>query len=534
MPVTKSKSTTTSSARKLLSSTDALQRVSRTTKAKATGECSEISVPRPASLATYEAPQKWVMAPYMAAVRKWLGTHKFGGVLLDPGMGKTAISLAVFCDAQKAWDKELKAKGLNPEQRRAKRLRAVVIAPRRVVHRVWPSETSKWEEFTHLQVAVVHGSIKIRERASREDADIYAMTHEGAQWFFDGGHHARLDTRVLIVDELSKFKRGTTQRHKKIRPHLPFFSRRICLTGSFTPKSLLDAWGECYIIDEGKALGRWYSKFRSEFFNPSGYLGYIWLPKPDTERIMLARLKDTCISLEAKDYIDLPELVVDDIVFDLPPDVRVAYSEMEKEFLTFVDDDRITAPNAAVAQMKLRQICSGGLYTAPGEAALVHDGKLEILEDLLDELQGKPLFTIFEFKFEAQAIQQKFGTKSNPVPIIDGSTSDKRADEYLDQWNRNELPLLCVQAQAMSHGVNAQEGNAAHILALSLPWDFEIFDQIIRRIWRSGNKSSHVFLHRALARNTVEQDVAKVLVKKEKSQRDFVSALKLRAKNLRV
>lgn len=470
----------------------------------------------------------------MTAVRKWLNAHVFGGVLLDPGMGKTAISLAVFCDAQKALDKELKAKGLSPEQRHAKRLRAVVIAPRRVVHRVWPAECAKWLEFSHLQVAVCHGSVKIRERAVREDADLYAMTHEGAQWFLDGRHHARLDTRVLIVDELSKFKRGTTQRHKKIRPYLVFFTRRICLTGSFTPKSLLDAWGECFIIDQGKALGKWFSHFRSEFFIPSGYLGYNWLPKPDTERIMLARLKDTCISLEAKDFITLPELVVDDILFDLPPDVRVAYGEMEKELLTFVDDDRVTAPNAAVAQMKCRQITSGGLYTAPGEATLVHDEKLDILEDLLDELQGKPLFVIFEFKFEAQAIQQRFGTKTAPVPIIDGSTSDKRADEYLDQWNRNELPLLCVQAQAMSHGVNAQEGSAAHILALTLPWDFEIFDQIIRRIWRSGNKSSHVFLHCALARDTVEQDVAKMLMKKEKNQRDFVSALKLRAKNLRV
>ena len=86
----------------------------------------------------------------MRAVRKWLGAHPFGGVLLDPGMGKTAIALAAFCDAQKTQDKLLRAQGLSPEQRRAKRLRAVVIAPRRVCHMVWPIETTKWVEFSRI------------------------------------------------------------------------------------------------------------------------------------------------------------------------------------------------------------------------------------------------------------------------------------------------------------------------------------------------------------------------------------------------
>lgn len=447
-------------------------------------------------------------------------------------MRKTSITLAAFCVLQNAHDEELKARGLGEAQRRAKRLRAVVVAPRRVVHRVWPFEVRKWLEFYHLKVAVCHGTPKIRARAAAEDADLYCMTHDGFQWFANEGLIDKCGTQVLIIDELSKYKRGTTARHKGARKHLSKFTVRWGLTGSFTPRSLLDTWAQVFMIDMGRALGQWYTHFRNEFFLPTGYGGYTWQAKPGAQATILGRLQNTCISLEAKDYITLPELVVDDIEFDLPPPVRTTYDEMEKELLTFVVDDRITAPNAAVAQMKCRQICSGALYTGLDKATLVHEEKLDILEDLMDELQGAPLMVVYEFRFEAEAVQKRFGTKTRKVPVLGGDTTDKQADKIIDAWNRGEEPLLLVHPQAAGHGLNLQDSGCCHILAITCPWDYENWDQVIRRVWRSGNKAPRLFLHRALARDTVEQEVAKVLLRKERDQRNFVSALKLRTKVL--
>lgn len=445
-------------------------------------------------------------------------------------MRKTSVVLAAFCDAQKVRDRGLKAAGKSAEYRHANRLRALVIAPRRVVHRVWPLEARKWAEFNHLHVAITHGSPRIRERAVKEDADLYVVTHDGAQWFCDGGWIDKCGVEVLIIDELSKYKRSSTARHKHFRKYLPKFSIRWGMTGSFMPKSLLDTFGQVYMLDEGRALGKWFTHFRSEFFSPGGYGGYIWTPKPDSARVVLARLKETCISLEAADYVKLPQLTIDDRTFDLPPDVRVQYLEMQKELLTFVEDERISAPNAAVAMMKCRQIASGGLYMGPDDAVLVHEEKLDILEELLDELQGAPIFVIYEFRFEAEAVQHRFGSKTRRIPVLGGGTSDKAADAMLDAWNRNEEPLMLVHPQSGGHGINAQEGNCSHILALTCPYDFEAWDQVIRRVYRSGNKSERIFLHRALAHDTIEQDVAKVLLQKENRQRDFVSALKMRAR----
>lgn len=469
----------------------------------------------------------------MLQVAKWMVSHPHGAVLLDPGMRKTSITLAAFCALQKAWDAKLKAQGFNREQRRAMRLRGTVIAPRRVVHRVWPKEVEKWEDFAHLKVAICHGSPKIRERACKDDFDLIVMTHEGFKWYADAGWLTKHGCKVLVVDELSKFKRGSTARHKHIRKHLPAFDVRWGLTGSFTPKSLLDTWGQIYVVDLGRALGKWFSHFRTDLFSPTGYGGYTWMAKPDTERILLARLKETAISLNADDYITLPKLMYDDRVFDLPPDVRAQYEDMERELLALVEDERVSAANSAVAQAKCRQICSGGLYMGTDDAVLLHEEKLDILEELLDELQGAPLFAIYEWRWEAEAVQHRFGSKTRRIPVLGGGTSDKAADAMIDAWNAGDEPLIMVHPQSGGHGLNMQGSNCAHVLGLTLPWDGEAYDQVLRRVLRSGNTSKRMWLHRALAANSVEFDVVKSLETRLTKQFNFVSALRLRARGLR-
>ncbi len=502
----KSKSTTTSTKRSLKSSG------TTTTSTKRAGT----KATRLAPLQTFvsskmslkSSPQKWVPVPYMKAVVKFLVNNPFAAVLLEPGMRKTSITLAAFNSLLKAGEAE----------------KAVVLAPRRVCHRVWPKEVEKWQQFAHLRVAVCHGSKK--DRAAREDADLYVMTYEGWSWFVKSGHFARIKPDTLIVDELSKYKRFTTERHKALRPYLSHFKTRWGLTGSFTPKSLLDVFGQMYVVAKEQPFGQWFTRFRDELFLSTGYGGYTWVPKAGTKETIQARIEPYAVSLKAEDYIQLPQLVIDDREFELEKDVRNKYLEMEKEFLTFVMEERITAPNAAAAKNKCRQMCSGAMYMN-GETHLIHAEKLDILDELLEELQGEPLLCIYEFKFEVDMVLAKYG---KDVPVLGGGMTDKQADAFIDAWNRNEYPLALIQPSAGGHGLNMQEGNCRHIYGMTLPWDYELYDQVLRRVWRSGNTNERVFLHRALAADTVEEDVMKSLHKKEVTQDDFVQAFKLRVR----
>ena len=60
----------------------------------------------------------------------------------------------------------------------------------------------------------------------------------------------------------------------------------------------------------------------------------------------------------------------------------------------------------------------------------------------------------------------------------------------------------------------------------AMTWDFDQYDQFIRRVRRQGQKSKQVFVHHILARNTVDVDMLYALKSKRRGQDALFEALK--------
>jgi hypothetical protein len=444
-------------------------------------------------------------------VAEYMLEHPNTAVLLKPGMRKTSITLAVI-DALKG------AKRANC---------AVVIAPRRVVHNVWPAEVRKWEEFKHLKVAICHGRHK--EEAVRTKADLYVMTFEGFEWFAQKGHIARIKPKILVIDELSKYKHHSSKRSKTLKPYVPTFAYRYGLTGSVAANSLENVFGEMLVVDHGRTFGPYFTKFREEYFYPSGYGGHTWLPQKGAEKRIHAAMKGVAISLKPNDYIKIPKLVINDLKYELEPEVRKTYDEMEMAMLTYIAEHRVVAVNDAVASGKCRQIVSGAVYqvdknvrSAKREVLEIHSEKFEILDEVLEELNGAPLAVVYEFEHELDRARVRYG---KDLPAIHGGATDRMVTQIVDRWNRGEITHLWIQPQSGGHGLNMQEMSPEDIFGFTLPWDFEMFEQVIDRFRRSGNKAKHVRLHRPIAIRTVEERVMSVLGTKGATQERMMDAL---------
>ena len=78
----------------------------------------------------------------------------------------------------------------------------------------------------------------------------------------------------------------------------------------------------------------------------------------------------------------------------------------------------------------------------------------------------------------------------------------------------------------MSHGLNMQGAGRA-IIFHSMIWDFEAYDQFIKRVWRQGQKE-RVFLYHIAARDTVDEVILQRLREKNFTQRKLFDALKKR------
>lgn len=458
----------------------------------------------------------WKPRSFQADGIRLMISQACGGLLFPPGGGKTSTVYMAFriLQEKKYVDKML------------------VICPVRPMYNVWPNQKNKFAEFAHFKVNVLHG--KDKEKNLLDDsADIYVVNPEGLPWLFSTDSKGKPDSKrlaylakkfpMLVVDESTKFKNPATARFKILRNLIPKFKRRYILTGTPTPKGLMDLFGQIFILDEGQALGRYITHFRNEFFYPSGFGGYDYQLQPDGAERIGKKIAPLVLRVDLKDAgIDLPEIVFDDIWVDLPPDARKQYDLMYNDLVARMEGDSIVAANAAVASSKCRQISNGAIYDTANDSKWIplHDEKIDALAELLEQLQGEPLLVTYEFGFDRERIQEKL-----KIPCIStgAATHDNK---YIDMFGRGLLPAVQGHPASIALGIDGLQDNCFHIAMVGTTWSLQDYMQVIDRVRRQGNKSKHVIVHRILARDTLDERVLQVLDAREKSQDSFMGLLK--------
>lgn len=460
--------------------------------------------------------KSWTPHKYQVKAMTFLAERPCGGLFMDPGLGKTSISLGVTST--------MFATGMIR--------RVLIVAPLRVCHQVWPKEVKKWREFEHLRVVVLHGPKK--DQLAREDAEIYCINPEGLGWLMTAGRWKKLGFDTLIVDESSMFKHSTTQRFKTLKLLLPHMERRWILTGTPASNSLLDLFGQMYIVDQGKSLGKFITHYRQEYFLPTGFNGYDWKLKPGAEKRIHEAIGPYILRMEATDHLDLPELVNNVVKVQLPPAARKIYEAMDETMVAEVNGDaKLTAVSAAAASIKCRQIANGGVYLdgtfdektgvmGGREVKHIHDAKTEAVLELVESLQGSPVLIAYEFQHDLERLKKALG---KDVPHIGGGTSTKELDRICKAWNAGEIPVLLGHPAAMGHGLNLQDAGHTVIWA-SLIWDYERYWQLVCRVYRQGNNSKRVIVHHIVAEDTVDEAVMRGLLTKGSNQKKLLDALK--------
>lgn len=479
-------------------------------------------------------PQPWVPERYQLEAAEFLVSRGCGALFLDPGLRKTSCTLA----AVKVLLKKRLAR------------RALVVAPPRVCRSVWPKEAAKWKDFAHLRVVNLHGSKK--DDLLEEDADIYCVSFQGLDWLLDvkktvsertGKVKVTVDTSklkrlgvdLLVIDELSKAKSHRSQKHKILVALRDHFKRIYGLTGSPAANGLEDLFGEMLVIDGGYSLGQYITHFRRKYFYQTGYGGFTYELRPGAEKEIYDAVAPFVFRLDEKDLLELPELHHNDIEVELPPEARRVYDELEKKLFTLIDEEGFRAANFAAAMSKCRQVANGALFKnqyvdeegrlprGPREWTEVHREKLDVVEELHEELGAHQALVAYYYGHDLARLLELFGPKT---PYIGSGISVKKGDAICEEWNRGLVSRLLVNPASVSHGLNLQEGSAWNIVMPALIDDFDVYDQFIRRLRRSGNKAKRVVLHRIIARDTVDEAIVARTDAKGKGQQALFDALR--------
>ena len=246
---------------------------------------------------------------YQRTAMQWIVDKPKCGLFLDMGLGKTVSTLTAI--QQLIDDCEVS--------------RVLVVAPKKVAETTWSTEAQKWEHLHDLKVVKVLGTEKQRCLALSQKADVYVTGRDNFVWLV-GKYGGRLPFDTLVIDELTSFKSAKSERFKAMRIALPSVHRVIGLTGTPAPNGLIDLWAQMYCLDQGERLGRSVTKYREAYFETHRWNNIVVRcdVKKGCEEIIRNKIADICLSMQAKDYLQLPDLITHTATVELTPKVREA------------------------------------------------------------------------------------------------------------------------------------------------------------------------------------------------------------------
>ena len=435
----------------------------------------------------------------------------------DMGLGKTVVTLTSLS--------YLLNKGLINS--------ALIVAPLRVVRMVWESEAQKWCHTNHLTFSSITGTVDQRSRALMRKANIYLINYENIGWLAQTlityfiKKNKQIPFNGLVWDEISKMKNSTTNRVKLFRKIAGEFKWITGLTGTPVSNGYIDLHGQFLVLDKGARLGTSKTNFRNEFYFEAGYYKYI--PRHDSEERIKHLIGDITLEMSCEDYNPLPDILYNDINIEMPSTLREKYNRMEKEFFLVLDSgSEVDVFNQASLTNKCLQFSNGNMYINAEEGnkpgwERVHDLKLDVLEDIIEEASGEQILCAYAYRSDAEIIMKKF---SSIKPInLTACKTDSSLKNAMKRWGSGDCRLMIGHPASMGHGIDGLQQNG-HILAwYGLTWSLDLYQQFNARIRRQGQQKK-VVCHRIMCTDTLDQAQSIALDTKSSTQADLRSAIK--------
>ncbi len=453
---------------------------------------------------------RYVPHSYQQAATQWIVEKPCCALFLDMGLGKTVSTLTAVrrlidgCEVNKV----------------------LVVAPKKVAESTWTAEAEKWDHLRGLRVERVMGTEHHRVAALEHDADVYVIGRDSFVWLAEYyGYELPMD--MIVLDELTSFKSPKSQRFKAMRKIRPTVGRVVGLTGTPAPNGLLDLWAQLYCIDGGERLGKFVTRYRDMYFDVHRWNNIVvrCSVKKGCADIIRRKIADICLSMQARDYLQLPDLIVHDVKIALPDSVMRGYTDFEREkVLEFTAEHEneaanILANSAAGLMNKLSQYANGAVYDDERTVHEVHGEKLDRLAEIVEAAQS-PVLVFYQYQHDATRIAARL--KGLKVKRYEG-------DKDLTAWNAGRIDVLLAHPASTAFGLNMQSGGH-YIVWFGTGWNLELYQQANARLHRQGQPFP-VQVYKLLCAGTVDERANAALNSKKNVQQSLLESLKsLKAK----
>jgi len=468
-------------------------------------------------------PEIPTLLPHQEQCKQFILQHPKCGVFLDIGYGKTLTTLAAI-DI------------LKPRN-------VLIVAPKSIARTTWKAEIKKWgynfhvfslleypnkktgkmKQFTLKQACEIYKEIPLMPP---DRTCVFITTRDRVKHLADWcEEHNTWPFDLIVADEFHNFKGNTNRSNAllQLSQHTPRF---VGLTGTPMPNSISDLWGEIRILDNGARLGRYISHFRAQYMIASMTVqGHpvAWKPIPGAEDLIYPKIADIAISV--KTDLKLPPLTINDMPIYLDQNELQIYRQFAKSGVLNLEDidplaamrsgedyTVLTPANAAALVGKLSQIASGTVYDEKHNAYVIHNQKLDKLQQIVDNTGG-PVLVAYHFKCDRKRIMEHLTFDKEDIERGNATVVEFNGSmDMQDAWNRGEYRVMLIQPQKHGAGINLQQGGST-LVWYSLPTSYEQYAQTNGRIYRQG-QTKPTIIHRLITQQTFDTRLAVSLLRK--------------------
>jgi SNF2 family DNA or RNA helicase len=188
------------------------------------------------------------------------------------------------------------------------------------------------------------------------------------------------------------------------------------------------------------------------------------------------------------------------------------YNQIRKHAMVLLESGEMSTAPAVITQMlRLQQILSGHLKTDDGDMVYFPSKRMDALEEILEEHDGKSIIWS-RFRYDIQQIvarlNQKYG--EGYAASYYGDTSDEDRNDIVRNFQNPSHPLKCFVGNPATAGYGLTLTEANLVIYYANDFNLETRIQSEDRAHRIGQKNNVTYVD-LITERTIDEQIVKAL-----------------------
>jgi len=321
---------------------------------------------------------------------------------------------------------------------------------------------------------------------------------------------------LIAVDESTTIKNHRAKRSKNLMKIAQGFNYKRILTGSPITKSPMDIFAQTELLRKGLLGYESYFHFQFRYgvvakrsFGARSFTQIVGYKNLDelTERI------DTfAYRVLKQDCLDLPEKTYTARYVSLTDEQARMYQDLQKKAMLLLDDgEMVTAPAVITQMIRIQQVLSGHLKTDDGEMRYFTSKRMNALEEITEEHNGKAIIWS-RFRYDIQQIvsmlNKKFG--EGTAASFYGDTSDNQRQRIVESFQDKKSPLRFFVGNPATAGYGITLTEANLVVYYANDYNLETRIQSEDRAHRIGQTNRVTYID-LISEGTIDEKIVNAL-----------------------